>query len=278
MKANGDLSSTAFNPLRDTVFMGNQEIYDNTKNVFAFTAGAMIPIGKAYGELGKLSLRTVGTIVGEEIISDQAGNLANMAVTEIGEQLDWSPYFTQTFAMGTGIWASNKTSNTLVGLDQKFNISGNFPNTHINNRAGYGITKETVPFLSDFFDGADNGINRGIDEGTFYSVKNDNGGEIYVSTDTISQKNFEDIIEKADGNINILTGTHGDIDGELIPYNKFFEDDYKRWGNNPQTKVFDITKLSLDELSSILNSNGINICAWCFSERSEKVLKALGLI
>ena len=24
--ANGDLSSTAFNPLRDTVFMGNQEI------------------------------------------------------------------------------------------------------------------------------------------------------------------------------------------------------------------------------------------------------------
>ena len=87
----------------------------------------MFPIGKAYGELGKLSLRTVGTIVGEEIISDQAGNLANMAVTEIGEQLDWNPYFTQTLAMGTGIWASNKTSNTLVGLDQKFNISGNFP-------------------------------------------------------------------------------------------------------------------------------------------------------
>ena len=130
--ANGDLSITAFNPLRDTVFMGNQEIYDNTKNVFAFTAGAMIPIGKAYGELGKLSLRTVGTIVGEEIISDQAGNLANMAVTEIGEQLDWNPYFTQTFAMVTGIWASNKTSNTLVGLDQKFNFSGNFPDANIN--------------------------------------------------------------------------------------------------------------------------------------------------
>ena len=125
--ANGDLSSTAFNPLRDTVFMGNQEIYDNTKNVFAFTAGAMCPISKAYGELGKLSFRTVGTIVGQEIISDQAGNLANMAVTEIGEQWNWNPYFTQTLAMGTGIFASNKTSNTLVGLDQKFNFSGNYP-------------------------------------------------------------------------------------------------------------------------------------------------------
>ena len=125
--ANGDLSSTAFNPLRDTVFMGNQEIYDNTKNVFAFTAGAMCPISKAYGELGKLSFRTVGTIVGQEIISDQAGNLANMAVTEIGEQWNWNPYFTQTLAMGTGIFASNKTSNTLVGLDQKFNFLGNYP-------------------------------------------------------------------------------------------------------------------------------------------------------
>ena len=129
--ANGDLSSTAFNPLRDTVFMGNQEIYDNTKNVFAFTAGAMCPISKAYGELGKLSFRTVGTIVGQEIISDQAGNLANMAVTEIGEQWNWNPYFTQTLAMGTGIFASNKTSNTLVGLDQKFNFSGNYPNIKV---------------------------------------------------------------------------------------------------------------------------------------------------
>ena len=106
--------------------MGNQEIYDNTKNVFAFTASAMCPIGNAYGELGKLSFRTVGTIIGEEILSDQAGNLANMAVTEIGEHFDWNPYFTQTLAMGTGIWASNKTSNGLVGLDKKFNISGNF--------------------------------------------------------------------------------------------------------------------------------------------------------
>ena len=140
--ANGDLSSTAFNPLRDTVFMGNQEIYDNTKNVFAFTAGAMCPISKAYGELGKLSFRTVGTIVGQEIISDQAGNLANMAVTEIGEQWNWNPYFTQTLAMGTGIFASNKTSNTLVGLDQKFNFSGNYPDAKVIVNENYNNTDD----------------------------------------------------------------------------------------------------------------------------------------
>ena len=143
--ANGDLSSTAFNPLRDTVFMGNQEIYDNTKNVFAFTAGAMCPISKAYGELGKLSFRTVGTIVGQEIISDQAGNLANMAVTEIGEQWNWNPYFTQTLAMGTGIFASNKTSNTLVGLDQKFNFSGNYPSDKTIQNSNTGFKYEHNP-------------------------------------------------------------------------------------------------------------------------------------
>ena len=143
--ANGDLRSTAYNPLRDTVFMGNQEIYDNTKNVFAFTASAMCPIGKAYGELGKLSFRTVGTIVGEEIISDQAGNFANMAVTEIGKHFDWNPYFTQTLAMGTGIWASNKMSNGLVGLDKKFNISGNFPSYKISQNSNTGFKYEHNP-------------------------------------------------------------------------------------------------------------------------------------
>ena len=155
--ANGDLSSTAFNPLRDTVFMGNQEIYDNTKNVFAFTAGAMCPISKAYGELGKLSFRTVGTIVGQEIISDQAGNLANMAVTEIGEQWNWNPYFTQTLAMGTGIFASNKTSNTLVGLDQKFNISGNYsksfsagmPPENLLLKNNYKDSDKPIPLSND---------------------------------------------------------------------------------------------------------------------------------
>ena len=150
--ANGDLSSTAFNPLRDTVFMGNQEIYDNTKNVFAFTAGAMCPISKAYGELGKLSFRTVGTIVGQEIISDQAGNLANMAVTEIGEQWNWNPYFTQTLAMGTGIFASNKTSNTLVGLDQKFNFSGNYPKSF-----SAGISPEDAARYNAYWDSLENG-------------------------------------------------------------------------------------------------------------------------
>lgn len=150
--ANGDLSSTAFNPLRDTVFMGNQEIYDNTKNVFAFTAGAMCPISKAYGELGKLSFRTVGTIVGQEIISDQAGNLANMAVTEIGEQWNWNPYFTQTLAMGTGIFASNKTSNTLVGLDQKFNFLGNYPKSF-----SAGMSPEDAARYNAYWDSFENG-------------------------------------------------------------------------------------------------------------------------
>ena len=45
-------------------------------------------------------------------------------------------------AMGTGIFASNKTSNTLVGLDQKFNFSGNYPDAKVIVNENYNNTDD----------------------------------------------------------------------------------------------------------------------------------------
>ena len=43
----GDIDSTSINPLRDSLFQGNQELYDITENYFVSGASAMIPLGKA---------------------------------------------------------------------------------------------------------------------------------------------------------------------------------------------------------------------------------------
>ena len=56
--------------------------------------------------------------------------------------MNWNPYFTQMLAMGTGIFASNKTSNTLVGLDQKFNFSGNYPDAKVIVNENYNNTDD----------------------------------------------------------------------------------------------------------------------------------------
>ena len=46
---NGDISSLAFNPLRDTVFLGNQQFYDCAEVVFTAAAGAAVPAAAAVG-------------------------------------------------------------------------------------------------------------------------------------------------------------------------------------------------------------------------------------
>ena len=66
--------------------------------------------------------------------------------------MNWNPYFTQMLAMGTGIFASNKTSNTLVGLDQKFNISGNYPKSF-----SAGMSPEDAARYNAYWDSLENG-------------------------------------------------------------------------------------------------------------------------
>lgn len=43
----GDITTKAFNPVRDTIFGGKQEWYDLTKNIFSTVAGLSVPAAKA---------------------------------------------------------------------------------------------------------------------------------------------------------------------------------------------------------------------------------------
>nr|WP_246438634.1 hypothetical protein [Listeria portnoyi] len=132
--------------------------------------------------------------------------------------------------------------------------------------------------MSDFFKGADEGIERGVSAPTLYSVDKADGGKIFVSTDKIRQHHFSDIVNNADGEVTVLSGSHGTADGTLIPEREFFDADIKAWGDTPNVNVLDVNLLSPEQLQKIVTGPGMTVCAWCYSERSVDILKAMGLI
>lgn len=143
-----------------------------------------------------------------------------------------------------------------------------------------------IKVASDFFPGADERIDRvlNINKRKFYSVTNSNGGKIHVSVNTIKVDTWDDyseitnIIVNADGKVNILSGTHGGIDGFFGDIDKsFYLNDIKRWGDLPNVKVINVRELTPEALKNIVNSSDTTICAWCFSERSFDILHALGV-
>ena len=51
-----------------------------------------------------------------------------------------------------------------------------------------------------------------------------------------------------------------------------------KWKNFSNIKIIDMNTINSNTLSKILNSSDTTICAWCYSERSIDVLKALNLL
>jgi hypothetical protein len=144
-------------------------------------------------------------------------------------------------------------------------------------RPATGSSGNNVPIASDYIKNKRN-IGRSNLAKDFYSVPNQAGGRVYVSKIPIAQEDFSGLVNKvnAKGNVKVLTGTHGDYDGNLIPEVDFFHEDFASWGNKTGIEVIDITKLSDAEIANVVNSPGRTVCAWCLSERSTAVLNGLG--
>ena len=116
----------------------------------------------------------------------------------------------------------------------------------------------------------------------FYNVDIENVGNVYVSTGTIKQSNFASIVDQSSGNVSIISGAHGGVDGSLlndvngISGRSLFEEDIRVWGNAPNVSIVDINTLSAADLKQIIASSDVTICAWCYSERAKILLEALG--
>ena len=94
----GDITTASFNPIRDTIFVGNQEAYSAWGTLSMTVAGIMIPMGSAVDtaimagattkEMAKTVLFTMGKEALTDAVSDKiAGDITGIALErmEIGE-------------------------------------------------------------------------------------------------------------------------------------------------------------------------------------------------
>ncbi len=146
----GDPYTAAFNPLRDTVFMGNQSAYDTWGSLNMIVAGLAVPVNAAFNAahvanttatMGSVG-RVVATELGKDAISGVAGKYAGQLATE----LTGNEHFGTIVGIGTGIGAS-----IILGkLDEKLNISGLYdPNSVAAYQQAKDIRADAIEAESD---------------------------------------------------------------------------------------------------------------------------------
>lgn len=123
----GNIDSTSFNAIRDTIFQGNREAYQFTESIFAFTASAMVPIGAA-AKAHTLTFRSGSVAVGKLAISNVAGQGASKITMDLTDN--------RVLSMIAGMGASTLTGYGLNAIDNKFSISA-------------GPTKTTAELLKE---------------------------------------------------------------------------------------------------------------------------------
>lgn len=139
----GDPYTAAFNPLRDTVFMGNQEVYDTWGSASMVVAGFAVPVNQAFNAAQlagtTATMGSIGRVVAVEATKDAlagaAGGLAGQAATE----LTGNEHFGTFVGIGTGI----VTSVILGKVDEKLNLSGMYdPNSLAANKQAKDIVSD----------------------------------------------------------------------------------------------------------------------------------------
>jgi RHS repeat-associated protein len=125
---------------------------------------------------------------------------------------------------------------------------------------------------------AERGIGKSLNAPNLFSVPNQGGGRVWLSTTKISQDDFARLVAagQKEGRVTILTGTHGTPGGTLVPERAFFQEDLATWASQTHNvKLIDVTKLTPRQMQIVINRDGRVICAWCYSEKSIAVQSAL---
>lgn len=104
---NGDISTASFNPIRDTVFLGNQTAYDVWGTLNMTVAGIMIPGGKIVdnavvaGATKAELAKTVAFTVGKELAVDTAADeIAGGISSHVQEKYGWGETATTILNLG----------------------------------------------------------------------------------------------------------------------------------------------------------------------------------
>jgi hypothetical protein len=140
-----------------------------------------------------------------------------------------------------------------------------------------GAFGQDVEVVSDFFTSGE--IVKTADAPKFYAVPTQNGGRLWVSVKKIAQPDFAKLVQPGGGaNIQILTGTHGNLNGLFggtLTESQFLAEDLGAFGGQSGVTVIDVTKLTPAQVAQAVNSSDHVICAWCYSERAKTVVNAV---
>ena len=132
------------------------------------------------------------------------------------------------------------------------------------------VEEKSRGILSDYL-----GVSEKSSNGKFYSIENAAGGEVFVSTSEIYQCDFANIVRNKKGNINIISGVHGNISGYTKAEFDFFAEDFNTFSNMTNVNVYNFNEMNYNDFASIINSDSTSILAWCFSERTPAVRMGL---
>jgi hypothetical protein len=103
--------------------------------------------------------------------------------------------------------------------------------------------------------------------GVFSSETNAVGGEVWTSVGNISQNDVASIVNSGmySGDVNIISGVHGFIDGSTSVDLSLYEADVARFGNLPGVNVYNFSELAPGQLNGFLNGPGTTIGGFCNS-------------
>ena len=119
----GDAHTVAFNPIRDTIFMGNQEAYDLWGGISTTVAGLIVPVGQTYtaakavGQTGKTLIGTVGKSAVKEVAQDALVGAASSKAGSLVMNLTGDANLSRLAGLGTGILSGSKTGKALNSID-----------------------------------------------------------------------------------------------------------------------------------------------------------------
>ncbi|URZ18372.1 T7SS effector LXG polymorphic toxin [Clostridium felsineum] len=228
----------AFNPLRDTIFQGNQGAYDTFGNVAVFVAGSVIPVGAAL-KAGQAVPRAIIAGVGRTTVTTAVGVGTNFVVAPIATSLAKSagidPVWANDIGTGTGFATSIFTAGKV------YKGSGNL--AKVVEVSDYENTLEPKlgKYVQDSFEGigkeAQDNFNKYLRENIWCDETLSNAEKI-----DIMKANFDKLTPEQKINFNVSN----EVKVLKNP-------NYSNWGEWPDIDWPDFPGLNKDTAKSVYN-------------------------
>ncbi|MBE5969314.1 MAG: hypothetical protein E7242_03695 [Lachnospiraceae bacterium] len=146
----GDLKTEAFNPIRDTLFGGNEKLYNMWGSLSQTTAAVVVPVGqlnKAISGASNLSTGDIISLAGKEMLRDVGLDTATGMITEnIGQKLNLDGPEMLTFGLLGDVIINAGVGSVAKGI---YNAS-----EHVNDH----VIKSAAIYVDQMF--IDNNISR----------------------------------------------------------------------------------------------------------------------